>query len=99
MDLSGILRDFKEKRILKEALTLYNNILINGNTIDGVNFSYTYVKREFKREVLEKLNELVSLDNSTLSVKYVSVNFVPMYTFNIYVPVEDLTNNVKTLQN
>lgn len=99
MNLSRVLRDFKEKRILKEALTIYNNIIIRGNTVDGVNYSYTYVKREFSKEVLEKLNELVSQDNSTLSVKYVSVNFVPMYTFNIYVPVVDITNNVKTLQN
>lgn len=99
MNLSRVLRDFKEKRILKEALTIYNNIIIHGNTVDGVNYSYTYVKREFSKEVLEKLNELVSQDSSTLSVKYVSVNFVPMYTFNIYVPVVDITNNVKTLQN
>lgn len=98
MNLSVIINNLKEKRILKEALNLYNNILINGTTKDGINYTYTVVKRNISSEVLSKLKELVELDASSISVKYVSVNFVPSYTFNINVPVVEITNdNVKTL--
>lgn len=98
MNLSGIIDNLKEKRILKEALNLYNNILINGTTKDGINYTYTVTKKDISSEVLSKLKELVELDSSSISVKYVCINFVPSYTFNINVPVVELTNdNVKTL--
>lgn len=98
MNLSGIIDNLKEKRILKEALNLYNNILINGTTKDGINYTYTVAKKDISSEVLSKLKELVELDESSISVKYVSINFVPSYTFNINVPVVEITNdNVKTL--
>ena len=98
MNLSGIIDNLKEKRILKDALNLYNNILINGTTKDGINYTYTVTKKEISSEVLSKLKELVELDASSISVKYVSINFVPSYTFNISVPVVEITNdNVKTL--
>lgn len=98
MNLSGIIDNLKEKRILKEALNLYNNILINGTTKDGINYTYTVTKKEISSEVLSKLKELVELDESSISVKYVSINFVSSYTFNINVPVVEITNdNVKTL--
>ena len=98
MNLSGIIDNLKEKRILKEALNLYNNILINGTTKDGINYTYIVVKKDISSEVLSKLKELVELDESSISVKYVSINFVPSYTFNINVPVVEITNdNVKTL--
>ena len=98
MNLSGIIDNLKEKRILKDALNLYNNILINGTTKDGINYTYTVTKKDISSEVLSKLKELVELDESSISVKYVSVNFVPSYTFNINVPVVEITNdNVKTL--
>lgn len=98
MNLSGIIDNLKEKRILKEALNLYNNILINGTTKDGINYTYTVTKKEISSEVLSKLKELVELDASSISVKYVSINFVPSYTFNINVSVVEITNdNVKTL--
>ena len=90
--------NLKEKRILKEALNLYNNILINGTTKDGINYTYIVTKKDISSEVLSKLKELVELDESSISVKYVSINFVPSYTFNINVPVVEITNdNVKTL--
>ncbi len=98
MNLSVIINNLKEKRILKEALNLYNNILINGTTKDGINYTYTVTKKDISSEVLSKLKELVELDESSISVKYVSINFVPSYTFNINVPVVEITNdNVKTL--
>ena len=98
MNLSGIIDNLKEKRILKEALNLYNDILINGTTKDGINYTYTVTKKEISSEVLSKLKELVELDESSISVKYVSINFVSSYTFNINVPVVEITNdNVKTL--
>ena len=98
MNLSGIIDNLKEKRILKEALNLYNNILINGTTKDGINYTYKVTKKDISSEVLSKLKELVELDESSISVKYVSINFVPSYTFNINVPVVEITNdNVKTL--
>ena len=98
MNLSGIIDNLKEKRILEEALNLYNNILINGTTKDGINYTYIVTKKDISSEVLSKLKELVELDESSISVKYVSINFVPSYTFNINVPVVEITNdNVKTL--
>lgn len=97
MNLSGIIDNLKEKRILKEALKLYNDILINGTTKDGINYTYTVTKKDISSEVLSKLKELVELDESSISVKYVSINFVPSYTFNINVPVEITNDNVKTL--
>ena len=73
-------------------------ILINGTTKDGINYTYTVTKKDISSEVLSKLKELVELDASSISVKYVSINFVPSYTFNINVPVVEITNdNVKTL--
>ena len=68
MNLSGIIDNLKEKRILKEALNLYNNILINGTTKDGINYTYTVTKKEISSEVLSKLKELVELDASSISV-------------------------------
>lgn len=98
MNLSGIIDNLKEKRILKEALNLYNDILINGTTKDGINYTYTVTKKDISSEVLSKLKELVELDSSSISVKYASINFVPSYTFNINVPVVEITNdNVKAL--
>ena len=70
MNLSVIINNLKEKRILKEALNLYNNILINGTTKDGINYTYTVTKKDISSEVLSKLKELVELDESSISVKY-----------------------------
>ena len=49
MNLSGIIDNLKEKRILKEALNLYNNILINGTTKDGINYTYIVTKKRYQQ--------------------------------------------------
>ena len=97
MNLSNILKDLREKRILKEALDIYHNILINGTTDDGINYTYT-INKDIEYNVLNKLKELVESDSLYLNVKYLSVNFVPSHTFTIHVPVVDkLNTTAKTL--